>query len=541
MSTPRLIPPTASVVVAAAAWDAKPLDGVDDATLETALQLARRNHVAGRLARAYGDRLAGELDAVQAMTQALSTNLAAVGALLARAGVVAVLVKLDPRADCEYGNFDVVVGDGFSEAKRALAAWKVRTSGHALEPDKVLFHPPDGPAAHIHRHLSWFGIDVISAERLRAGAVDAQSGWMLVPSPQDALRCYVAHGLFQNLTIDLAELITVRDLLTPAILAAARTAAAEEGWGWGFDRGVAAITRVIARLDAGLAPRLPVVLPLLPATLTGVEHAVGLMRRGRLPMAARELALRAPLVVAKRGHARRDSQGRGATALVGISGPDGVGKSTAAQAAVDLVAGEGGAALRVHPYGCLVCRTLGRYVRPALSAGGSTSSHGLHAAIDYAEMSLRIRFALLRARLCSVRGSTAGLRIVVTDRSPLDGLVKHAPPLSARTRTWFTQLARRYDRIVVLDAPASLMAEQDREHREVDLEARRGDFAAWAEEMSAVVRLPAAGRRPRQIAAALIGSLRWERAPVAAPDAEVAPTAAVATELSGSGHRASCT
>jgi hypothetical protein len=293
-------------LLVAAAWADQPSPAAGDATLAAALRLARRNQVEGRLARAYPERLAGELTRVQAAAAAFRRNLLAVAGLLWTAGAQPLLIKADLVEDYVYSNFDLVVGDDrWGAAVDALRSWGTRTSGHWLEPDKLLVHPADGPAAHLHRSVSWFGVPIIPTERLRARARPAGRGDWWVPAPADALRITLAHALFQNLSLDLSELLTLRGLAADGgLVQAARSEAATEGWRRGFDVALAAASAAMDRLDAGETIPLPWPLATRDSLLAGVEHAGHLARRTRLGLAGRELALRVPLLAAKRRRLR---------------------------------------------------------------------------------------------------------------------------------------------------------------------------------------------------------------------------------------------
>jgi len=147
--------------------------------------------------------------------------------------------------------------------------------------------------------VSWFGVPVLRADRLLARAQRRPDG-CLGPAPADELRIWLAHALFQELMLTMSELFTVRGLLAPEVVAEARAEAAGEGWVAGFD-GVLTIARAaIARLDRGQPLRLPVPVPVTLSLRTGAEHARHLHLRGQTRAAAREAALRVPLVIAKR-------------------------------------------------------------------------------------------------------------------------------------------------------------------------------------------------------------------------------------------------
>jgi len=154
--------------------------------------------------------------------------------------------------------------------------------------------------------------------------------------------------------------------------------------------------------------------------------------------------------------------------IVGVSGPDGAGKSTAVSGLGTRLAAEGVSVRQVYLYGCLACRRA-----PGSSGGGGSGArsglvHRLHAIVDAAELATRLALA--------TRGRPA---VLVTDRTPLDGLVKHGDLAGPRTLAGrlYRAAARRYSLIALLDAPASVLAERDRDHDEATLERLRRRFA----------------------------------------------------------------
>jgi hypothetical protein len=113
----------------------------------------------------------------------------------------------------------------------------------------------------------------------------------------------VAHAVFQNLAFDLSEMLALRDLLSPDVVADARGEAAREGWKTGFDGALETARDAIRRLDCRLPVRLPVPLPSAISLVAGAEHTRHLLHHGRARTAAREATLRVPLVVAKKRRA----------------------------------------------------------------------------------------------------------------------------------------------------------------------------------------------------------------------------------------------
>jgi hypothetical protein len=288
----------ATDVITATVWRGEAIL-VDDAVLADAASEAERNQVQGLLARAYPRQLSGLLRSVEAATAEFRDNLAAATARLREAGVRPVLIKADVGSDYVYTNFDLVVGEQWDAAHGALTDWYVTTSGHPLEPDKMLLHPPSGPAAHLHRTVSWFGIPVVPADRLAARASPYPGGW-LQPAPADQLRIWLAHGVFQNLAFDLSELLAIRPLLQPDVVAEADEEAQREGWRAAFGVALRTVRHAVGRLDDGEGSPFPVPLPASASVAVAREHVRHLVRTGQSAAASREVVLRAPLAMVKR-------------------------------------------------------------------------------------------------------------------------------------------------------------------------------------------------------------------------------------------------
>ena len=123
---------------------------------------------------------------------------------------------------------------------------------------------------------------------------------LLVPSPADQLRIWLAHGLFQNLTLDMSELFSLRELLRPDVVAEARQEAAREGWPAAFGQALSTATCAIDQLNRGIPVRLPMPLTLRASVRVAAEHTTHLLRQRRGRTAFREAALRLPLVAAKK-------------------------------------------------------------------------------------------------------------------------------------------------------------------------------------------------------------------------------------------------
>ena len=268
--------------------------------LREALALARRNHVEGRLARAYPEQLSHVMAEVRTARGLFARNLAQVTGRLGEADIPAVLFKGELPDDCVRNDFDLVVEERHWDGTfTALAGWYVHSSTYWLErTTKALLFPPVGPALHLHTGVSWFGVPVVPAEEL-LGRASGNGHGCLSPAPVDELRIWLAHAMFQNLALDLSELFAVRDLLRPGLIEAGREKATSEGWRTGYDAAVAAARSAIARLDGGAPLGLPVQLPLPLSLRAGAEHAYHMHLRGQHLAASRAAALRVALVAAK--------------------------------------------------------------------------------------------------------------------------------------------------------------------------------------------------------------------------------------------------
>jgi len=481
--------------VAAAVWHGDRLDSVDARTLRGALRLATANRVAAALADVFADRLGDDRSRLAAGRDAYRRNLSRVIELLAQANIHPILVKADP--DDEYGNFDLVVGtQAWKRALEALRPWTVRRERYWLEPDKVICRPSGGPAAHLHHDVAWFGVTVIRAECLRENARRSSDFHCEVPAVADEVRILLAHAAFQNLAIDLFELLRLRGMLTPDVSAEARRRASMEGWGRSFAILLELVVGAIDHLDAGGAPELPVPIPPREALAAGIEHGLHLVRRGHPVMAGRELILRLPLIAAKTRRRRRGAP-RPGVIILGFSGSDGSGKTSAATALVAAVERRGGAALAVHTFGCTLCRRLpgvrsprsvGAHDRGRIG-GPATIIRDLHGLIDAGELAMRLLSARVWLGWRPAPQNGGDVKVLVTDRSPLDGLVKHDPAPTSLVGRAFMSLARRYVGIIWLDASPEVLAARDGGHGPDVLGQWRLAFEHWAPHLTGVQRV----------------------------------------------------
>jgi energy-coupling factor transporter ATP-binding protein EcfA2 len=186
--------------------------------------------------------------------------------------------------------------------------------------------------------------------------------------------------------------------------------------------------------------------------------------------------------------------------VVGFSGPDGSGKSSLLTATAGAADHRGVPVHTTYLYGCVACRNLrlqGPLPRAVWSPGtvalewpGAPSPaqpsrwHRIHAAIDTAELAVRLQLACHRAGRTARRAHSDVL--VLTDRTPLDTLVKHDPPEGG----WITQrlhvLGKRYASIALLDAGSDVLSARDGEHAAAGLERTRDNYRRWSGRMTGV-------------------------------------------------------
>lgn len=282
--------------IASAVW----CDGsvpLHDGSWREVLGWASANRVRGLVVRRAVHPDPAEVASLDAARSAFVDGLVEVAARLHDAGVAPLLVKTDLDRDFEYSNVDVVVGDdGWDAARTALRGWGREERRYRLERTKVIVHPPTGTPIHLHRTMSWFDIPLFDTDALRRNAHPSEVAHLLVPDPADELRTLLAHALFQNLTLDLADLLRLRETGTPATRATAASRAATEGWADGFAAVLATVDEVMHALDAGRPVSLPAPLGVSVALRGGLEHARHLLRRGRGAASLREVGLRGPLV-----------------------------------------------------------------------------------------------------------------------------------------------------------------------------------------------------------------------------------------------------
>lgn len=205
--------------------------------------------------------------------------------------------------------------------------------------------------------------------------------------------------------------------------------------------------------------------------------------------------------------------------VVGFSGPDGAGKSSLRTAVAAAAVARGWSVRSTYLYGCVVCRNLrppGRLLhcvaspgtvaleRPDAScrAARLSSWRRFHATIDSVELALRLRLVRAQARRTARRSGRDAL--VLTDRTPLDALVKHDPPADA----WFARrllaLGSRYTSIALLDAGSDVLSARDGEHQAPGLQRAREGYGRWSGQMAGVWTVCTQSRTPDELARAVL-------------------------------------
>lgn len=106
---------------------------------------------------------------------------------------------------------------------------------------------------------------------------------------------------------------------------------------------------------------------------------------------------------------------------------------------------------------------------------------------------MRLALAKARARRHTDDGTAAS--VVLSDRSPLDGLAKHDPRAGSVAERAYARMATSYEVIAWLDAPPDVLAARDKEHAPRELERQRDAFARWATLLPNAARIDATASR----------------------------------------------
>ncbi|MCX5388918.1 glycosyltransferase family 4 protein [Streptomyces sp. NBC_00094] len=196
--------------------------------------------------------------------------------------------------------------------------------------------------------------------------------------------------------------------------------------------------------------------------------------------------------------------------LVAVSGPDGAGKSSLVRRLATLLGERGIPVVTTHCYGCFLCRRF-----PVPPRVGEEGEHGerwarraadperrgslprrAHAFLDATELAVRIAAARLAAT-ARARGRQA---VVVTDRGPLDGLVKFDLPVSSAAAGTFRRIAGRYGLTVLVETGPDTLLGRGWE------EGAGSPAAWWARYRAWSVRLPRVARVDGERAPSLVAA-----------------------------------
>ena len=265
---PRIVEPLSAIsLLVDAVWQGT-TPKATEVELRDALALGRLNRVEGRLAQAYPTELAGVLSEVHRAAQMYTRGLYQAIERLYGEDIPAVLIEGGLRGDHIRSSIDLVIPMQYwRHALNTLPNCHSYSATYQLgQSITALLYPPAGPGVHLHTDLSWLGTPFVSTSRLLGRAQRNRQG-ILVPASADYLRIWLGHALFQRHALDLSQLLTVSDLMRPAVIMAARAEASREGWLRSFDDTLAHAENALDLLGRGLSINLPLPLP-LPALET---------------------------------------------------------------------------------------------------------------------------------------------------------------------------------------------------------------------------------------------------------------------------------
>ncbi|MFB7588588.1 glycosyltransferase [Streptomyces sp. NPDC056169] len=201
--------------------------------------------------------------------------------------------------------------------------------------------------------------------------------------------------------------------------------------------------------------------------------------------------------------------------LVAVSGPDGAGKSSLVRRLATLLGERGVPVATTHCYGCFLCRSFPvpprvreegepgeRWARRASDPERRGSlPRRAHAFLDAADLAARIATARLTAT-ARARGRQA---VVITDRGPLDGLVKFNLPTSSAAAGAFRRIAARYGLTLLVETEPDTLLERGWE------DVAGSPAAWWARYRTWATRLPGVARLDGERAPSLVAASAAER------------------------------
>lgn len=246
-----------SILINAIWWENNP--EVTEAELRSALALALLNRVEGRLARAYPLELADLLSEVNNATESYVRIIHHAAHHLRHARIPALLIEDGRISDSASGGVNLVVPRRYWRgALSALSMGDARRI--ALHPDqheRALIELSEGHRLELHTDLSWLGTQFLPTNQLMARARRGKEG-LLEPSRVDYLRIILGRALIHHRQLYLSQLLILWDLMSPAVVMAARIEAGREGWLRSFDDMLALAENAINMLDQGQSIPLPV-------------------------------------------------------------------------------------------------------------------------------------------------------------------------------------------------------------------------------------------------------------------------------------------
>ncbi|MFD9610857.1 glycosyltransferase [Streptomyces sp. NPDC059083] len=214
--------------------------------------------------------------------------------------------------------------------------------------------------------------------------------------------------------------------------------------------------------------------------------------------------------------------------LVAVSGPDGAGKSSLVRRLSTLLRERGVTTVTTYGYGCFLCRRFpappraredgDRRARRATDpeARGSRA-HAAHAFLDAGELAARLASARLLARA----RAHGGQAVVVTDRGPLDGLVKFDPPPSSRSAAAFRRIAGRYGLTLLVETGPEALRARGWEESAGPPTAWWARYRTWSRRLAGITRLDGE-RAPSLVAGTalerILGALRARERAAGAPE-----------------------